>query len=143
VTPGPVEIRLSGDPAALAGPAADIEARYRVVRRRGPRPNRRDPGVRLYFYIAPASREGTPPVPDIHDQVSKALDIAGAAVWDGEHHKNWVIDQMVRALTFCPDVTATATGANGQPYSYQTQGESGLYRAFVASRPGWHAGTAP
>lgn len=54
--------------------------------------------------------------------IERALDMAvryGGT--DGAHHKAWVIDQMVRALTRCP---VTAAGAFG---------ESDEYRALVAS----------
>jgi hypothetical protein len=34
------------------------------------------------------------------DRINKALDIAWSDSWyDGDHHKMWVIDQMVRALS--------------------------------------------
>lgn len=64
---------------------------------------------------------------------SKALDIAvvhGGA--DGGHHKAWVIDQMVRALTGCPIETRTATDVHGTVYTYEAQGESDAYKALVA-----------
>ena len=50
---------------------------------------------------------------------------------DEEHHKVWVIDQMVRALTGCPEVPGEATDANGKPYTYTAQGESEEYKEFV------------
>ena len=33
---------------------------------------------------------------------------------DGEHHKQWVLDQMVRALTGCPMVERSATNCRGK-----------------------------
>lgn len=57
------------------------------------------------------------------ERIQKALDLAvryGGI--DGDHHKAWVIDQMVRALTGCPLVAATGC-----------QGESDEYRALVAA----------
>lgn len=51
---------------------------------------------------------------------------------DGDHHKAWVIDQMVRALTGCPMVTREAKDYRGEPYTYETQGESDEYRKLVA-----------
>lgn len=36
---------------------------------------------------------------ELNDRISKALDLAEAGSFDGAHHKMWVIDQMVRALT--------------------------------------------
>lgn len=62
------------------------------------------------------------------EQVQKALDFAikyGGI--DGDHHKNWVIDQMVRALTDCPMKTKTAIDCNRKKYQYKTQGESQEY----------------
>jgi hypothetical protein len=67
------------------------------------------------------------------DRVKRALDFAvryGGI--DGAHHKLWVIDQMVRALTGCPMVDKTAKNASGREYSYQTQGESEEYKKLVA-----------
>ncbi len=50
---------------------------------------------------------------------------------DGDHHKAWVIDQIVRTLTGCPTVTRTGTHAHGT-YTFEALGESDAYRAFVA-----------
>jgi len=60
--------------------------------------------------------------------IEKALEIAvqyGGI--DGAHHKTWVIDQMVRALTNCPMVTIKTP-----TYEYQSQGESDEYKKLVA-----------
>lgn len=35
------------------------------------------------------------------DRIQKALEVATMGTIDGAHHKTWVIDQMVRALTGC------------------------------------------
>jgi hypothetical protein len=51
---------------------------------------------------------------------------------DGSHHKMWVIDQMVRALTGCPMVDRKGVDCNGKAYDYQTQGESDEYVKWVA-----------
>lgn len=74
------------------------------------------------------------------DNVERALLIARRyGGIDGAHHKDWTIDQMVRALTNCPD------GETGL-------GESEAYQEFVAeSRVGdegpntydWNVGIAP
>lgn len=50
---------------------------------------------------------------------------------DGDHHKAWVIDQMVRELTECPSVTRSAVDVNGKPYTYTALGESEAYRQLV------------
>ncbi len=50
---------------------------------------------------------------------------------DGAHHKDWVLDQVVRALTGCPMETASSIDCNGNPYTYETQGESPEYIEWV------------
>ena len=74
------------------------------------------------------------------DRIDKALSIAVAyGGVDGAHHKDWVIDQMVRALTGCP------VNAEGQ-------GESPAYQTLVAAAKAgedgpetysWDTGIAP
>jgi hypothetical protein len=51
---------------------------------------------------------------------------------DGAHHKAWVIDQIVRALTGCPKVEKIALDYLGLPYSYLVLGESEEYRKAIA-----------
>ena len=51
---------------------------------------------------------------------------------DGSHHKDWVIDQMVRALTGCPMLEKQAKDYKGAEYTYKTQGESEEYTTLVA-----------
>ena len=89
----------------------------------------------------------------MRDRVTKALNLAvehGDA--DGDHHKAWVIDQMVRALTGCPMVEKQAEDCRHRPYTYETQGESAEYVQLVKSaRAGedgpytydWNTGIAP
>ena len=87
-------------------------------------------------------------------RIEKALEFAETyASTDGEHHKMWVIDQMVRALTGCPMATLEAYDAgHGQTYHYQGQGESEVYTRWVASFEDgedgpetyeWDSGTPP
>lgn len=67
------------------------------------------------------------------DRIGRALEIAvryGGI--DGDHHKTWVIDQMVRALTGCPMVEKSAIDCNRKPYCYEAQGESGEYVKLIA-----------
>lgn len=65
--------------------------------------------------------------------IAKALQIAfESGQTDGDHHKAWVLDQMVRALTGCPLVEKTAIDWTKQPYKYKGFGESELYKAFIA-----------
>jgi hypothetical protein len=78
-------------------------------------------------------------------RILNALDIAADhGTTDGDHHKMWVIDQMVRALTGCPLVERTSRfpDAYGNPYTYEGFGESDEYRKFVAGTD-WDEGIAP
>lgn len=63
---------------------------------------------------------------------------------DGGHHKQWVLDQAVRALTGCPTIDGVGTDGD--------LGESDEYRAWVqAAKAGeygpdsydWDTGIAP
>lgn len=66
-------------------------------------------------------------------RIQEALAIAhGSAGVDGAHHKMWVIDQMIRALTGCPRLLRAARDVNGNPYIYEAYGESDDYTAWVA-----------
>lgn len=55
---------------------------------------------------------------------------------DGSHHKQWVLDQVVRALHFSPRVTRDATDSQGTPYTYLEQGESDSYIEWVKAYQG-------
>lgn len=67
------------------------------------------------------------------ERIQKALAIAVAyGGIDGAHHKDWTIDQMVRALTGCPLVTRTETPPRGPSYEYKAQGDSPEYVKLVA-----------
>ena len=75
-------------------------------------------------------------------RIAKALEFAGEyGTTAGDHHKMWVIDQMVRALTGCPVVTRTSAAG----CKYEEQGESREYEAFTRDKydSAWDAGTAP
>ena len=66
------------------------------------------------------------------ERIRKALSIAveyGGI--DGAHHKDWVIDQMARALTGCPTIEQEAKDYKGKPYTYAIQGESEAYQSLV------------
>ena len=84
------------------------------------------------------------------EKIAKALDYASAV--DGAHHKAWVIDQMVRALTGCPMVERSAKDYLGEPYTHETQGESDEYIRWVeeycdgehgSNTYSWDEGIAP
>jgi hypothetical protein len=72
---------------------------------------------------------------------------------DGDHHKMWTIDQMVRVLTGCPIVKSEVfIDANQKPYTANVLGESEAYQAFIAEHNAgedgldtyeWDVGIAP
>ena len=85
---------------------------------------------------------------DLNARIDKALTIAVRhGGHDGTQHKAWVIDQMVRALTGCPDEEATAKDHRGEDYTYTRQGESEEYKALVKDACGdeyeWNVGSPP
>lgn len=92
------------------------------------------------------------PIKTRQERIEKALAIAVAyGGIDGAHHKDWTIDQMVRALTGCPVKIETST-SNGIPYEFETQGESKAYKKLVAQACdgedgpetySWETGIAP
>lgn len=77
--------------------------------------------------------------------IDEALEVAPNILYDGDHHKQWVVDQMVRAMTLCPMVTKTSPrpNAQGQIYQYEGYGESEAYKRFVTAHEGWDEGIAP
>jgi len=87
------------------------------------------------------------------ERIKKALEVAveyGGI--DGDHHKAWVIDQMVRELTGCPTVQEEGTDVHGKKYTYDALGESEEYQELVrTAREGedgpetydWETGIAP
>ena len=83
------------------------------------------------------------PGPVLADRIARALKYAESGVYDGDHHKMWVVDQMVRALTGCPVVIASAVDACGEPYRFEAQGESEEYLKFVRYMGDWDEGIAP
>jgi len=85
-------------------------------------------------------------------RIARALDIAHQGAHDGAHHKQWVIDQIVRFLTGCPMEYGTVLDGRGQKYTYTALGESDEYRAWVAEHNAgadgpntyeWDVGIAP
>lgn len=93
----------------------------------------------------------------MNERIQKALEIAHDGAIDGGHHKMWVIDQMVRALTGCPMVTMQNHHAhcpiNGfKTIEFEGQGESEEYQEWVADHCNgedgphtyeWDTGIAP
>ena len=70
---------------------------------------------------------------ELWKRVRRALEVAvNYGTTDGEHHKVWVIDQMVRHLTGCPTVTGHGiSSGDGQPFTFDTLGKSEDYEKFV------------
>jgi hypothetical protein len=67
-------------------------------------------------------------------RIQAALDVAvGYGGIAGDHHKAWVIDQMVRRLTGCPIVEKSAVDAHGNRYTFDALGESEAYKSLVAA----------
>lgn len=64
---------------------------------------------------------------------------------DELHHKQWLLDQVVRILTDCPTVEMSAQDYTGAEYTCNGLGESIEYKAWVAMRFGdeWDIGIAP
>jgi len=85
--------------------------------------------------------------------ILKAMEIAlRYGQIDGAHHKAWVIDQMMRALTDCPMVKKSGVDCNSKQYEYETYGESALYERIIRRHNagkdgpdtyGWDVGIAP
>jgi hypothetical protein len=78
--------------------------------------------------IEAAAREGGPAEPRIVKALNFAINGNGV---DGEHHKAWAFDQIVRALCGVPMVTETANDYRGEPYSFETQGSNTLYEMLI------------
>lgn len=65
-------------------------------------------------------------------RIEKALELAiQYGRIDGDHHKAWVIDQMVRALTGCPMEKKETKDCNGVDYDYDAQSECDEYIKLV------------
>jgi len=65
---------------------------------------------------------------EFQERIKKALELAvqfGGI--DGDHHKAWVIDQMVRVLTGCPTIQLPLEDGS----LVDDLGESGEYRELV------------
>lgn len=95
------------------------------------------------FAALGAAERGAAAAQPEDDRIAKALSYAEDGLPDGDHHKAWVIDQMVRALTGCPAITKSTTDVSGTPYSYEAQGESEAYLRFVHDAGVWDEGIAP
>jgi hypothetical protein len=88
----------------------------------------------------------------MEERIKRALEVVKPGIPDGDHHKMWIIDQIVRELTGCPIVERTAKDYKGRDYCYKALGESKEYLAFVAAMKdgedgpetySWDEGIAP
>jgi len=87
------------------------------------------------------------------ERIKTALEIiAECGGCDGGHHKQWVLDQVVRILTNCPTIQKTKTDCNGKEYTFDVLGESDEYhewiRVYCAGEDGpctysWEIGIPP
>ena len=69
---------------------------------------------------------------DAEERISCALTIAmNLGGVEGEHHKAYVIDQMVRALTGCKYGEQPFMDCNGKPYVANVLNESDEYQQFI------------
>jgi hypothetical protein len=68
------------------------------------------------------------------ERIAAALKVAVEyGDYDGDHHKMWTIDQMIRVLTGSPlEKKPLRTDIHGIRYTYDHLGESDAYNAFVA-----------
>jgi hypothetical protein len=89
---------------------------------------------------------------DLNERVAKALELAVSGMNDGGHHKMWVIDQMVRALTGCPIIELNKLDYKDDPFTYKTLGKSEEYKQWIAKIQAgedgpntyeWEIGVAP
>lgn len=65
-------------------------------------------------------------------KIAAALEyIAAYGGNDGAWHKQWVLDQVARVLTGCPDVVKKGVTEEGKKYTFTSKGESPEYLAWV------------
>lgn len=50
---------------------------------------------------------------------------------DGGHHKQWVLDQVLRILTDCPIIQRTWIDVKGTEYTFDDYGESEEYNKWL------------
>jgi len=81
------------------------------------------------------------------ERISRALKYSKKGQCFNEHHKEWAIDQMVRALLGCKMEQKTYKDGWGTPYVLHSQGTSDDYEKFVKSVKSdnydWNTGIEP
>jgi len=69
---------------------------------------------------------------DRNERIGRALAIAVRyGGFDGDHHKAWALDQIVRALLGCPLETKEGADSRGTKYNYETQVANAEYVELV------------
>lgn len=86
-------------------------------------------------------------------RITKALKLTAEYGGTGEpHHKQWLLDQIVRTLTNCPTIETSRLDARGKLYTYKSLGLNDEYLQWIADyRSGadgpetydWDTGIAP
>ena len=66
------------------------------------------------------------------ERIEAALGVIGQyGQTDGAHHKDWVLDQVVRLLLGCKSELVTLTDSQGRPFEAEVVGSNAAYRAWV------------
>lgn len=82
-------------------------------------------------------------------KIQRAIDIASKmSAYEGDHHKAYVIDQMIRALTGCMVTKTISINRGGVPQEVEVMEVSEEYLRFVSRYEeeaswGWDTGIAP
>lgn len=77
-------------------------------------------------------------------RVKEALAIIQAyGTIGGDHHRAWVLDQVVRTLAGCPSVSKEFVDNRGNKFKAMVLGENREYLDWVATMEEWDAGIAP
>lgn len=108
---------------------SDVVKRLRDADYRGPMQH-----LRAWDELDRMHDEAADEIERLRGAVANAIEIAiryGGT--DGEHHKTWVIDQMIRSLTHCPKVNTSAVDYKGNAYEYERLGESQEYTQLIAN----------
>jgi hypothetical protein len=80
-------------------------------------------------------------------KISKILEFIDLHTVDGDHHKQWVLDQIVRIATDCPTVEGEGKDYKGTRIKFKALGKSQEYLNWVQARLDddydWDEGVAP
>ena len=82
-----------------------------------------------------------------NEAIKNALElIAEYGYIDGESHKQWIIDQVVRMLTLCPTIKKEFKSQNDTLYYFDVLGKSEEYKEWIHSCEvdyTWNTGISP